>query len=141
MKTKKKRILNKCIFFCFFVFILKNRFHSNYHHHSGWNPPDTPPESVTNVPTTLNSNHNHNTNNNNNNNTSGVSIGATNITNTILAATTNSAIAYRDGQFFEQNCHVDSGSPNGSLSPPSVIGTHSGNHLTNYRSHMAYYQA
>lgn len=91
----------------------------------------------------------NNNNNNNNNNTSGgiggVSIGATNISNSILAATaTNTAIAYRDGQFFEQNCHMDAGSPNGSLasaSPPSVIGAHSVNHVSNYRPHMAYYQA
>lgn len=138
---------------------MNNRFHSNYHHHGGWNPPDTPPESVTNIPTSLthnhnsssssnNNNNNHNNNNNNTNSSSGniggVSIGGTNISNSILAATTNTAIAYRDGQFFEQNCHMDAGSPNGSLasaSPPSVIGAHSVNHVSNYRPHMAYYQA
>ncbi|XP_031631246.1 fork head domain-containing protein crocodile [Contarinia nasturtii] len=114
---------------------LQARFHSNYHH-GGWNPPDTPPESVTNVPTSL---HNNNTSGS----VGGVSISATNISNSILAATTNTAIAYRDGQFFDQNCHMDTGSPNGSLtsaSPPSVIGAHSANHVSNYRPHMAYYQ-
>lgn len=119
-----------------------NRFHSNYHHHGGWNPPDTPPESVTNIPTSLNTNNNSN-NNNSSGSVGGVSISATNISNSILAATANTTVAYRDGQFFEQNCHMDAGSPNGSLasaSPPSVIGAHPANHVSNYRPHMAYYQ-
>lgn len=125
------------LFFLFFFGFFFDRFHSNYHHHgSGWNPPDTPPESVTNIPTSLNNNNNHSNGGN-----SHVSIGAT---NSLLAATTNTAIAYRDGQFFDQNCHLDTaGSPNGSLasaSPPSVIGAHSVNHVSNYRPHMAYYQ-
>lgn len=95
---------------------------------------------MTNVPTSLNNNNNHSSVGS----VGGVSIGATNISNSILAATTNTAIAYRDGQFFDQNCHMDTaGSPNGSLasaSPPSVIGGHSVNHVSNYRPHMAYYQ-
>lgn len=124
-----------------FVYLYRFNYH---HHHSGWNPPDTPPESITNVPTSL-------TNNNNNNHSNGNtgSMGVTNQSNATLG-TSNSAIHYRDGQFYEQNCHLDGGSPNGSLasvSPPtipSVSGIHPTNHLstlTNYRSHMAYYQA
>lgn len=68
-----------------------NRFHSNYHHHGGWNPTESPPESVASIQTSLNNNNNNNSNN---------SVGA--------------AIAYRDGQFssFEPNCHMDTGSPN-----------------------------
>lgn len=92
------------------------------------------------MPTSLtNNNTNHSSGN-------GTTIGATNTTNNLLA-TTNPPINYRDGQFFEQNCHMDAGSPNGSMasaSPPTVIGTHSTNHLSNlsnYRPHMAYYQA
>lgn len=129
-------------FFFLISFLFIYRFHSNYHHHSGWNPPETPPESVTSAPTS-DIRQLANNNNNNHSNGNGATIGATNSTNAILA-TANSAINYRDGQFFEQSCHMDAGSPNGSLasaSPPSAIGTHthSTNHLSNYRPHISYY--
>lgn len=91
-RIETKRSSRECVFSClYFLFLFKiNRFHSNYHHHGGWNPTESPPESVTSIQTTLN----------NNNNNSNNSVGAT--------------IAYRDGQFssFEPNCHMDTGSPN-----------------------------
>lgn len=133
IKTK----FSKAIFTNQFAFY---RFHSNYHHHSGWNSPDTPPESIANLPTSL-----INSNNNGNNHSSGnsSSIGATNTPNALALASSNPTNYYRDGQFFEQNCHMGAGSPNGSFasaSPPTIIGTHSTNHLSNYWPPMAYYQ-
>lgn len=93
-------------------------YHSNHHvPHGGWNTPDTPPDSISNIPTTVNTT---------TSGTNGIgSAGLINSTQPNIPMTTMSS-GFRD-MIFEPNCQMDSGSPNGSLtsaSPPSVIGSY-----------------
>lgn len=122
------------------------QYHTNssHHSHNGWYAPDTPPESVTNVPI---------------NTSSGISISSgggggggigigtlaqtshTSIPVTAIAA--SAAAGFRDRHYEQNNCHMDNtGSPNGSLtsaSPPSVVGTHVQQYHLNHNSHSFYW--
>lgn len=117
---------------------------SSHHSHNGWYAPDTPPESVTNVPI---------------NSSSGISISGGgggggngagtlgNVNHTSIPVTAAaSAAVFRDRHYEQSNCHMDNnGSPNGSLtsaSPPSVVGNHvhvSQQYHLNHNSHSFYW--
>lgn len=100
---------------------------SSHHSHNGWYAPDTPPESVTNVPINTNS---------------GIS-GQTmaNASHPSIPVTAAASAGFRDRQYDQNNCHMDNnGSPNGSLtsaSPPSALNHVQQYHL-NHNSHSFY---
>lgn len=120
---------------------------SSHHSHNGWYPPDTPPESVTNVSI---------------NTSSGISIsasggsgvgvgsgvgGVATLANTShpsipLPVPVSASAGFRDRHYEQNNCHMDNnGSPSGSLtsaSPPSVVGSHVQQYHLNHNSHSFY---
>lgn len=102
---------------------------SSHHTHNGWYAPDTPPESVTNVPINAHT---------------GVSISSGTLANASHSSIPVTSVSFRDRHYEQNNCHMDNnnGSPNGSLtsaSPPSVLGTHLQQYHLSNNSHSFYW--
>lgn len=134
--------------------------------HGGWYTPETPPSEPINgtAGTPTNSSSNNNTNIHNNNNNSVV----TSSPSSLIGNGGHSSLGFRDMIYEQNQCHMDTGSPNGSIqsaSPPAsasaaaasaaaaaaVISSHHHHHhhhhplsgnlgnLSHYRSHVGHH--